>query len=126
MYMNLISKRIIKIIYIIKIFFKPYLIYDIIFSQKTLQFNRSVADGGNAGINQPSSFLDGSIIYGNRDADLRRIRDYGNRGKMILITDTTPDGSFGFPPIDDSGNYIYGYSAEFGRNVFTDFFHING
>ena len=43
---------------------------------------------------------------------------------MILITDTTPDGSFGFPPIDDSGNYIYGYSAEFGRNVFTDFFHI--
>ncbi|GBC07611.1 hypothetical protein RclHR1_07570007 [Rhizophagus clarus] len=91
----------------------------------TLPFNRSVADGGNTGINEPSSFVDGSTVYGNSDADLRKIRDYKNNGKMILIKDsTTPDGAFGYPPVDVNGDYIYGYSAEFGRNVFTDFFHI--
>ncbi|PKC07457.1 heme peroxidase [Rhizophagus irregularis] len=90
----------------------------------TLEFNRSVADGGNTGINEPSIFVDGSTVYGNRDADLRKIRDYNNNGKMILIKESTPDGAFGYPPVDVNGDFIYGYSAEFGRNVFTDFFHI--
>jgi hypothetical protein len=89
-----------------------------------LEFNRSVADGGNTGINEPSVFVDGSTVYGNSEADLRKIRDYNNNGKMILIKDSTPDGAFGYPPVDANGDFIYGYSAEFGRNVFTDFFHI--
>jgi hypothetical protein len=43
---------------------------------------------------------------------------------LILLTEPTSDGEFGYPPANENGEYIYGYSAEFARNVFTDFFHI--
>ena len=90
-----------------------------------LQFNRSVITGGDTGIDDVSSFLDGTAIYGRNDSDLQSIRDFGNNGKMILLNDSnTPDGTLGYPPVDSSGNFIYGFSSEFGRNVFTDFFHI--
>jgi len=51
-------------------------------------------------------------------------RDYGNNGKMRLMKESTPDGNFGYPPIDMNGEFIYGYGGKFGKNVFTDFFHI--
>ncbi len=74
-------------------------------------------------MNEVTSFVDASTVYGNSDADLRRIRDYGNNGKMRLEKDfTTPDGELGFPFVDENGRYIVGYSAAF-RNIFTDLFH---
>ncbi|RGB28169.1 heme peroxidase [Rhizophagus diaphanus] len=97
---------------------------DLSFAQAVLPFNRSVPDGGNTGVNEATSFIDASTVYGNSNDDLRLVRDYNNGGKMRLIKESTPDGAFGYPPIDTNGDFIYGYSAVFGRNVFTDFFHI--
>ncbi|GBC07612.1 hypothetical protein RclHR1_07570008 [Rhizophagus clarus] len=98
---------------------------DLSFPVAALPFNRSVPDGGNTGINEATSFIDASTVYGNNNNDLQPIRDYNsNNGKMILISESTADGAFGYPPVYENGDFRYGYSAKFGRNAFTDFFHI--
>ncbi|GBC41947.2 heme peroxidase [Rhizophagus irregularis DAOM 181602=DAOM 197198] len=86
-----------------------------------LSFNRSVADGNHTGLNTATSFLDASTIYGNSEADLQLLRDYGNRGKMKLATYPTPDGQLGYPRTDEDGNLIIGIKATT-KNVFTDTF----
>ncbi|CAG8440194.1 7816_t:CDS:10 [Funneliformis mosseae] len=94
------------------------------FTTKSLPFNRSDPKGGYTGINEATSFVDASTIYGNNDTDLQRIRDYGNYGKMRLeIDNSTPDGELGYPYVDANGRFILGYGAVF-RNVFTDLFHV--
>ncbi|CAI2162308.1 12048_t:CDS:10 [Funneliformis geosporum] len=80
--------------------------------------------GGYTGINEATSFVDASTIYGNNDTELKRIRDYGNNGKMRLEIDySTSDGELGYPLVDEDGRFILGYGAIF-RNVFTDLFHV--
>ncbi|CAG8586007.1 12444_t:CDS:10, partial [Funneliformis caledonium] len=91
------------------------------FAAKSLPFNRSKLEGGYTGINEATSFIDASTIYGNNDTDLLRVRDYGNNGKMIL--EKVPGDEFGFPLVDENGGFVLGYSADF-RNVFTDLFHV--
>ncbi|PKK80181.1 hypothetical protein RhiirC2_725128, partial [Rhizophagus irregularis] len=72
-------------------------------------------------LNTATSFLDASTIYGNSEADLQLLRDYGNRGKMKLATYPTPDGQLGYPRTDEDGNLIIGIKATT-KNVFTDTF----
>ncbi|CAI2176968.1 15881_t:CDS:10 [Funneliformis geosporum] len=94
------------------------------FTTKSLPFSRSDPKGGYTGINEATSFVDASTIYGNNDTELKRIRDYGNNGKMRLEIDySTSDGELGYPLVDEDGRFILGYGAIF-RNVFTDLFHV--
>ncbi|CAI2175626.1 490_t:CDS:10 [Funneliformis geosporum] len=88
---------------------------------ETLPFNRSKLEGGYTGINEATSFIDASTIYGNNEIDLQRVRDYGNNGKMRL--EKLPGDEFGFPFVEENGRYILGYSADF-RIIFTDLFHV--
>ncbi|CAI2178890.1 18227_t:CDS:10 [Funneliformis geosporum] len=91
------------------------------FATETLPFNRSKLEGGYTGINEATSFIDASTIYGNNEIDLQRVRDYGNNGKMRL--EKLPGDEFGFPFVEENGRYILGYSADF-RIIFTDLFHV--
>jgi len=89
----------------------------------SFQFNRSavLGNGDHTGINSVTSFLDASTIYGSTEEQLQSLRDYNNNGKMKLIGFNSPDGEFGYPPTDESGEYIIGITAST-RNAFTDMF----
>ncbi|CAG8456991.1 13944_t:CDS:10 [Funneliformis mosseae] len=89
-----------------------------------MQFNRSSPTAGSVGKNAGTPFLDGSQLYGHDLEKLSRVRDYWNHGKMLLYySNHSEDSQFGYPPTDENGEYIFGYTAIKGRNVFTDMFH---
>ncbi|GES81430.1 heme peroxidase [Rhizophagus clarus] len=91
----------------------------------SFQFNRSSPTQNLTGTNPVTPFIDGSQLYGVNIEQLSRVRDYGNRGKMLLFsTNDTDDSKFGYPPKDINGEYIFGYTAAKGRNLFTDVFYI--
>ncbi|CAG8540148.1 15379_t:CDS:10 [Funneliformis mosseae] len=91
------------------------------YTSTAFPFNRSVADGGQTGVNMVTSFLDASTIYGNNEIDLQKFRDVNNNGKMKLEYLETPDGQFGYPPQSADGELITGITAKT-KNVFTDMF----
>ncbi|SRR6266542_2111527 len=61
------------------------------------------------------------MIYGNNEDELRPLRDYNNNGKMKLEYLSTPDGQFGYPPVNSDGDLITGITAKT-KNLFTDMF----
>ncbi|CAG8663617.1 4652_t:CDS:10 [Rhizophagus irregularis] len=89
------------------------------------QDDRSYLSSFSQGTNTATPFVDGSQLYGINLEQLLRVRDYGNRGKMLLISNNdSEDSKFGYPPKDINGEYIFGYTATKGRNLFTDTFYI--
>ncbi|CAI2168967.1 20040_t:CDS:10 [Funneliformis geosporum] len=90
-----------------------------------IQFNRSSSTANSVGSNLGTSFLDGSQLYGLDNEKSSRVRDIGNHGRMLLIySDNSEDSKLGYPPTDEHDEYIFGYTAIKGRNVFTDLFYI--
>ncbi|CAG8583688.1 12338_t:CDS:10 [Gigaspora margarita] len=89
-----------------------------------LQFNRtySVSRGT---INEATSFLDGSSIYGLNETNLNlTLRDPVDLCKMRMnYTVDTADGKFGYLPRGKNGQYLIGHLPTRGGHVFTNVFH---
>jgi hypothetical protein len=69
--------------------------------------------------------VDGSQLYGQNYEQLSTVRDFGNHGLMLLsYSDDTEDSTFGYPPKDSFGEYIFAFNPRKGRNLFTDFFYL--
>ncbi|CAG8456329.1 108_t:CDS:10 [Dentiscutata erythropus] len=101
--------------------FNTFLGPNLTITQPSLAVNRS--SGANyLGVNQGTPFLDASHIYGVVDWKLQMIRDYGNKGKMILNKNgISDDYAFGYPPRDPAGfDYVLGYTPNKSRDAFTD------
>ncbi|CAI2171547.1 10820_t:CDS:2 [Funneliformis geosporum] len=88
--------------------------------QTSLPFNRTKGTNNRNGINEVTSFLDGSPIYGVTIEQSLKVRE-GNRGKLKLNYNVnTEDGSFGYPPVNDNGEYVFAITTRTGKNVFVD------
>ncbi|CAG8467977.1 2697_t:CDS:10 [Cetraspora pellucida] len=94
-------------------------------SMPALQFNRtySVSYGT---VNEATSFLDGSSIYGLNETNLKLVlRDPVDLCKMRMnYTVKTADGKFGYLPRGEDGHYIIGHLPKRGGHVFTNVFHV--
>ncbi|CAG8624350.1 25369_t:CDS:10 [Dentiscutata erythropus] len=90
-----------------------------------LQFNRtySVSRGT---VNEATSFLDGSSIYGLNETNLNlTLRDHVDLCKMRMnYTVDTADGKFGYLPRGENGQYLIGHLPKRGGHVFTNVFHV--
>ncbi|CAG8501913.1 16490_t:CDS:10 [Funneliformis mosseae] len=88
--------------------------------QESFPFNRTKGASNRNGINEVTSFLDGSPIYGVTIDQSMKVRE-GVRGKLKLNYDeSTEDGSFGYPPVNDNGEYAFALTTRTGKNVFVD------
>ncbi|RHZ69451.1 hypothetical protein Glove_283g157 [Diversispora epigaea] len=80
-------------------------------------------------INEATSFLDGSSLYGFDSTKLNtQLRDPNDKCKMLLdygskYAEDLEDAKLGYLPMDSNGKYIVGYEPRRGGNVFTHFFH---
>ncbi|RIA86085.1 heme peroxidase [Glomus cerebriforme] len=93
-------------------------------NENALSFNRSNPES-RQGSNGVTSFVDASTIYGIDQTKLdQELRDFGNRGKLKLRYTDTPDGQFGYPPIDANGYYILGFAPKRSANMFTHMIYI--
>ncbi|CAG8610641.1 35932_t:CDS:10, partial [Racocetra persica] len=90
-----------------------------------LQFNRTYSASYGT-VNEATSFLDGSSIYGLNETNLNLVlRDPVDLCKMRMnYTVDTADGKFGYLPRGVDGRYIIGHLPKRGGHVFTNVFHV--
>ncbi|CAG8454369.1 2143_t:CDS:10 [Diversispora eburnea] len=81
-------------------------------------------------INEVTSFLDGSSLYGSNSTKLNtELRDPNDMCKMLLdyeseYAEDLEDAKLGYLPKDSNGKYLVGYAPRRGGNIFTNFFQI--
>ncbi|CAG8641375.1 4328_t:CDS:10, partial [Acaulospora morrowiae] len=81
-------------------------------------------------LNEVTSFLDASAIYGFSEQRLNSVlRDPSDRCMMLMNYSSSyagdlADAKFGYLPLDSNGEYIVGYQPLRGVNAFTNFYQV--